>query len=176
MFFHPVNNDLVGVDDVVDEMRGVYGFAFNTTVALSCFMTSGILDKYPSLKLVIPHLGGALPFILGRLEIKYNTGDYRASRPPSEYFGNFYFDVVAYEKKAVEFAASVFGSDRLVFGSDFGCPGENMVQPILFKSYVEGLPISHVEKQKILGGNLADLLKIKAPSEENLRVGATSQV
>ncbi|MDA4129858.1 MAG: amidohydrolase family protein, partial [Thaumarchaeota archaeon] len=100
LFFHPVNTDLV-VDKAVDEMRGVYGFAFNTTIALSCFMTSGILDKYPHLKLVIPHLGGALPFLLGRLDLKYDTGNYQASRPPSEYFGNFYFDVVAYSKKAV---------------------------------------------------------------------------
>ncbi|MDA4129553.1 MAG: amidohydrolase, partial [Thaumarchaeota archaeon] len=74
------------------------------------------------------------------------------------------------------FAASVFGPDRLVFGSDFGCPGENMVQPLLFKSHVEELSIDHMEKQKILGGNLADLLKIKVPpaEEENVKATPTS--
>jgi aminocarboxymuconate-semialdehyde decarboxylase len=162
IFTHPVFDD-VSVQKTYGDyaMAAALGFGFNSTVAIARLMLSGLLDSYPRLKFVVPHLGGALPFLLGRLEAIYEPGQYRASRPLAEYFKSFYFDVVCYRKDALEFAVSVLGADRLVFGTDFGCPGKNFVRPQMLKEFVGSLGISREEREGILGGNLADLLKIK---------------
>jgi predicted TIM-barrel fold metal-dependent hydrolase len=168
IFFHPVHYEVQ-----IEGMHSAIGFPFNTTMAISCVLTSGLLDSCRHLKFVLPHLGGGLPFILGRLEIKYKDGEYRASRPPADYFDSFYFDVVAYSMKAFEFAASVLGVERLVYGTDYGCPGKSMVQPKLFKSFVDGLPTGNTEKQRIFAGqNLANMLKIEVSKEEERTIRA----
>jgi aminocarboxymuconate-semialdehyde decarboxylase len=172
IFFHPVNRELI-VDDAINNMRGSIGFPFNTTMALSCFLTSGLLDKFTHLKIVIPHMGGALPFVIGRLETKYEAGEFESAvRPPSAYLDNFFFDVVCYSRKAFEFGAALLGYSRLVFGSDYGCPGKNMVRPDLFKSFVDGLSIRRAQKQRIFWQNLAELLKIENKSEQERKVMA----
>jgi len=162
IFMHPVFDDVPVQKTYGDYgMAAALGFGFNTTVAISRLILSGLLDSYPRLKFVVPHLGGALPFLLGRLEAIYDPEEYRARRPVADYFDSFYFDIVCYRKEELEFALSVFGADRLVFGSDYGCPGKNFVRPQMLKEYVESLDVSGEEKEGILGRNLANLLKIK---------------
>jgi aminocarboxymuconate-semialdehyde decarboxylase len=166
IFMHPVFDDVPIQKTYGDyAIAAALGFGFNTTVTISRLILSGLLDSYPRLKFVVPHLGGALPFLLGRLEAIYDSQEYRARRPVSDYFDSFYFDIVCYRKDALEFALSVFGADRLVFGTDFGCPGKNFVRPQMLKEFVESLDISREEKERILGRNLANLLKIKVLAE-----------
>jgi aminocarboxymuconate-semialdehyde decarboxylase len=166
IFFHPIHTDL-SAEEVygTSALGAAIGFPFNTSVAISRFVSCGVLDYCKHLRFVIPHLGGALPFLMGRLESIYDPIKYKASRPPSGYLDNFLFDVVCYTKPTLEFAASVLGSDRLVFGTDFGCPDKNLVQPKMFRSFVEELPIGPKEKHKIFSENLANLLKISVPEK-----------
>jgi len=162
IFMHPVFND-VPIEKTYGDyaMAAALGFSFNTSVAISRLIFSGLLDTYPRLKFVVPHLGGALPFLVGRLEAIFDPETYHIHRPVADYFDSFYFDIVCYRKEALEFALSVFGANRLVFGTDFGCPGKNFVRPQMLKEYVGSLDISGDDKERILGRNLADLLKIK---------------
>lgn len=44
------------------------GFPFETTVAIGRMILSGVLDKFPNLKLLLAHGGGCLPFLAGRLD------------------------------------------------------------------------------------------------------------
>jgi aminocarboxymuconate-semialdehyde decarboxylase len=161
IFVHPSQFDLP-LDPVYgsSEMGAAVGFMFNTTVAISRLLLSGLLDTCPRLKFIVPHLGGALPFLLGRVETIYNKERFGAARPPLEYLDSFLFDIVCYRKEALDFAVSVLGPDRFVFGTDYGCPGKNMVKPRLMKEFVEGLAVSREAKEKIYGQNLAKLLKI----------------
>ena len=50
------------------EMISTLGNMFDDTIALTRIILSGLLDRHPRLKLVCPHLGGTLPFIIGRLD------------------------------------------------------------------------------------------------------------
>ena len=50
------------------EMTSTLGNMFDNTIALTRLLMSGILDEFPKLKLVCPHLGGTLPYIVGRLD------------------------------------------------------------------------------------------------------------
>jgi aminocarboxymuconate-semialdehyde decarboxylase len=163
IFMHPVFDDVPVQKTYGDyAMAAALGFGFNTSVAVSRLILSGLLDSYTRLKFVVPHLGGALPFLLGRLEAIYNPQQYRALRPVADYLDSFYFDIVCYRKDALEFALSVFGAGRLVFGSDYSCPGKNFVRPEMLKDFVASLEIGAEDKEAILGQNLAGLLGIKS--------------
>lgn len=170
IFTHPVFDDVPVQKTYGDyAMAAALGFGFNTSVAVGRLIFSGTLDSYPRLKFVVPHLGGALPFLLGRLEAIYDSGTYRARRPVTDYLDSFYFDIVCYRRDALEFALSVFGPERLVFGSDYSCPGKNFVRPEMLKEFVGSLDISQEEKEGILGQNVAHLLNIKTGRRMDLK-------
>jgi predicted TIM-barrel fold metal-dependent hydrolase len=76
---------------------------------------------------------------------------------------------VCYRKDAPEFALSVLGAGRLVFGSDFGCPGKNFVRPQMLKEFVGSLDVSMNDKDRILGRNLAEVLKIESTPRLDLK-------
>jgi predicted TIM-barrel fold metal-dependent hydrolase len=162
IFMHPVFDD-VPIQTAYGDygMAAALGFPFNTSVAISRLIFSGLLDSYPRLKFVVPHLGGALPFLLGRVEAVYDPDKYHARRPVADYFESFYFDIVCYRKEELELALEVFGAKRLVFGTDYGCPGKNFVRPQMLKEFVGELDVNNEEKDRILGRNLAELFKIK---------------
>jgi predicted TIM-barrel fold metal-dependent hydrolase len=72
----PITIDLVKAY----EMTSTLGNMFDNTIALTRLLMSGILDEYPKLKLVCPHLGGTLPYIVGRLDHQVGRGVAAAAR------------------------------------------------------------------------------------------------
>lgn len=102
-----------------------YGFTFETTLAVSRLILSGVLEKHPDLQLVAVHAGGALPFLIGRLDNFSRSANLPI--PPSEYLRRLYFDGVVYHSSALKCTLDIVGADRLMFGSDhpFGQPDPN---------------------------------------------------
>lgn len=131
------------------------GFAVDSTLAISWMIMSGFLDRFPQLKLVIHHLGGAAPFALGRLEVLYDECEPKASKRPSEYMKMLYLDTVCYDLAPLELSLKVVGADHLMFGTDYGCPSKALVDPPRFLSQINSLDISGEDKANILGGNAA---------------------
>ncbi|KAH7492259.1 hypothetical protein PRIC2_002083 [Phytophthora ramorum] len=98
------------------------GFTFETTVAVSQLVLSGLLDQVPdTLRLLLAHSGGALPFLAGRLD---SCVDHDAAvaqnlqHAPSVYLKRFYYDAVAYHEPALQCLIDFVGSDKIVFGTD----------------------------------------------------------
>ncbi len=61
---------------------------FDNTIALNRLIMPGILDELPALKLVCPHLGGTLPYIIGRIDHQTQVlkrGPKYLKRAPIEY-------------------------------------------------------------------------------------------
>lgn len=97
------------------------GFTFETTVAVSQLVLSGMLDAVPALKLLLAHSGGTLPFLVGRLDSCVAHDPAVATRlqhPPSRYLQRFYYDAIAYHTPALQCLLDVVGADRVVFGTD----------------------------------------------------------
>jgi len=44
------------------------GFPMETTIAMSKLILSGVMDRYPKLKVLVSHAGGALPWLHGRID------------------------------------------------------------------------------------------------------------
>lgn len=98
------------------------GFMFDTTLAIARMIFGGFFDRYQKLKIIACHAGGALPYLVGRLDTAFdNMPPCREviSERPSTYYENLYFDSLAYTQEALELCLHVSGSDRLLYGSDY---------------------------------------------------------
>ncbi len=122
LFIHPENG--VGID----AMQG-YGlalplglaFPMETTVALTRLVFGGVLERFPSLRIMAAHGGGTLPFLAGRLDAVWQS-DYSLrgslSKPPSEYLRQLSYDALVFYGPALRSVGGLAGSERLMFGSD----------------------------------------------------------
>jgi aminocarboxymuconate-semialdehyde decarboxylase len=98
------------------------GFMFDTTLAIARMIFDGFFDRHQKLKIIACHAGGALPYLVGRLDAAFdNMPPCREviSERPSIYYENLYFDSLAYTQEALELCLNVSGSDRLLYGSDY---------------------------------------------------------
>jgi aminocarboxymuconate-semialdehyde decarboxylase len=98
------------------------GFLMDTTLAAAKLVFSGIPERYPRIKFVLGHLGGAIPYLAERLDRGYEAfSECRANipRPPSTYLKQFYFDTVNFDPKCIQLAIDFAGIDHIVAGSDY---------------------------------------------------------
>ena len=98
------------------------GFMFDTTMAVSRMIYDGFFDTYTNLKIIACHAGGALPYLVGRLDICHQNlpgaRDVR-SHLPSSYAERIYYDSVTFQSEALELAINVGGAANMLFGSDY---------------------------------------------------------
>ena len=140
------------------EMTSTLGNMFDNTIALTRLLMSGILDEYPELKLVCPHLGGTLPYIVGRLDHQVNVlkrGPRNLARSPSEYLRSIWLDVVSPLPLAVKFGHDFMGPDRLLFSSD-----HPWVEPALIIDTVRAAGLSASAEQKLYSANARKLFRL----------------
>lgn len=120
IFFHPCVNGLCST--LVGEwgLAPTAGTVFeDTTIALHLILRQ-LPHQYPNLKFVIPHLGGALPMLLSRLDNQLPLTAPDLSEPPSQTARRFFYDTVGHgSRAALRCAVEAFGSDRIVPGSDY---------------------------------------------------------
>lgn len=141
------------------EMTSTLGNMFDNTIALTRIVMSGMLDEFPKLKLVCPHLGGTLPYIVGRLDHQVTVlkrGPRNLARKPSEYLREqVWYDVVSPLPLAVKFMHDFAGPDRLLFSSD-----HPWVEPDVIVDTVREAGLSAEAEQKIFSLNARKLFRL----------------
>ena len=140
------------------EMTSSLGNMFDNTIALTRIIMSGILDEFPQLKLVCPHLGGTLPYIVGRLDHQTQVlkrGPEHLTRSPSEYLKSIWLDVVSPLPLAIKFGYDFMGADRLLFSSD-----HPWVEPSVIIECVKGADLSDGDQEKIFSANARKLFRL----------------
>ncbi|MEX0805215.1 MAG: amidohydrolase family protein [Candidatus Binatia bacterium] len=164
LFVHPPKFTIGNEKMEIFRLPELLGRPFDTTLSLTRFIFTGGFERFPKLKMVCAHVGGALPMLPGRYGSGYelrqdmNFGPWEPdvmTRPPASYIGQLYVDTVCYHPPAVQCAIDTIGIDHVVFGSD------SPPVPIPLKravDTVQQLRISDAEKQQILGGTAATLL------------------
>lgn len=149
-----------------------FGWPFETTLMLCRLVFSGIMERYPRLRVVSHHLGGGLlPFYMGRTLETYEPENQRANyggqaealpKPLFEYFRRFYYDTaVGGSAPSTKLGYEVFGADPLLFATDapWG-PGSGEFRLRDYPKVIESLDIPEADKRKILGENARRLLKL----------------
>lgn len=139
-------------------MIPMLGFMVDTSIAMLRLILSGVMERHPQLQVVHPHVGGVLPYLMGRVEEQTEVkgrGRDHITKPPGEYYQRVYLDLVSPSKLALEYAYQFAGPDRLLFGSDH--PWVN-IETLL--DFVVQLDIPDQDRAKIMGLNAAALFKV----------------
>ncbi|EIW61491.1 amidohydrolase 2 [Trametes versicolor FP-101664 SS1] len=138
VFLHPhygVDKDAWGARDNGHVLPLALGFPFETTVATTRLILSGVLDRYPALRLLLAHSGGALPALSSRLSSCIEHDPVVASRLTHDaryYLGRLYFDAVAYGAEELGFVSDTIGrADKYVTaGTSAAASGANAVDSV----------------------------------------------
>jgi predicted TIM-barrel fold metal-dependent hydrolase len=134
----------------------VLGWPFDTTLAIWRLIMGGVMDRYPSLKIITHHCGGMIPYFSKRLEenlVRY------VPRPIEEYWKNIYGDTaLSISTPACMCGYSFFGAERMMFGSDYPFSPDWHVKANL--ASVKAMNIPAGDLQKILHDNARTILKI----------------
>jgi uncharacterized protein len=149
------------------EINSVIGWPFETGAALARLVFSGIIDRYPNLKIITHHLGGIIPYFEGRvahswdqLGVRTSDEDYslilkRLKKRPYDYFKAFYGDTALAGARAPTICGiSFFTPDRVLFASD--CPfdpekGEGYIRATI--AVMKSLELAPEDMEKICHGN-----------------------
>jgi len=129
------------------------------TFLASKFIYTGTLDKYPNLQIVLPHAGGAFPYLAGRVEhFLFHMADHstKIEHPFRDYIRRFHYDYLIYYPEAFRFLMTMVGSDRIVVGTD-NFAAKDIEYP---SAVVEELNLSAVDRERILSGNAKRLLHL----------------
>jgi aminocarboxymuconate-semialdehyde decarboxylase len=116
---HPLGLDRMGGRP---ELAAVAAFPLETAFAAVSLMTHGVTERFPKLRFLLSHGGGALPWILPRLTHAKTVGpplNSLFSCDPGEMAKAFYYDTILYDQDALEYLIAKVGRDRLVIGSDY---------------------------------------------------------
>jgi aminocarboxymuconate-semialdehyde decarboxylase len=157
LFLHPmmVNNERMKQFYLINTC----GNPFETALAASHLIYGGVLDAFPTLEVSLPHAGGALPILRGRLDRCYQIRPecQHLPRPPSAYLKRFTYDTISYDAKVLQDLVDLVGADRVMMGSDY-CFDIAYEEPVKIVTAMETL--DDEQKRMILGGNAARLLRL----------------
>ncbi|MGD8279190.1 MAG: amidohydrolase family protein, partial [Gemmatimonadota bacterium] len=158
-YIHP--NYPVGVEAMTEYMlMPMVGFLMDTTLAAASLVYAGVAERFPRIRWVLAHLGGAVPYLAERFDRGFECLPEcraRITRPPSEQLKGFWYDTVNFDPNALRLAIEFAGADHLVAGSDY----PHMIGSIAkMKSSIAALDVSAEERAGILGGNARRLLEL----------------
>jgi aminocarboxymuconate-semialdehyde decarboxylase len=107
-------------------LNQIVQYTFDTTLCLGSLISSGVLDRFPALRLIVSHGGGALPYLVGRFDVMHAraepTQGIVAREKPSQYLRRFWYDTILHDAEALRYLASRVQTDRMVLGSDDSFP------------------------------------------------------
>ena len=114
-------------------------YTFDTTLGVGSLLMSGVLDRFPGLKLVLAHGGGAYPYLAGRFDIMHRRMDRAAqgdvaAKAPSAYAAHMAYDSIVHAPKALRFLIDVVGLDNVLLGTDYAFPPADMEPLALLQS------------------------------------------
>ena len=152
------------------------GMPSETALAAGSIIMSGMLDKYPNLKICFAHGGGALPYLLPRMDKGWTVWPHirKTEKPPSHYAKQLYYDSLVYEEINLQLMVERFGVNQIIAGSDY---------PFLLREAPSGkvvdqlATLSNDEKKKIHGLNALEFLNLNIEDflERELEVKQTTK-
>jgi aminocarboxymuconate-semialdehyde decarboxylase len=128
LFLHPASTGGAELPDDVRmarfDLSVLMGYAYEETLAVATLVIGGVLERHPALDICISHGGGSMPYLVERFE---RMSAFRAWAPPSVKANGFraamnrlWFDAHVEGDAALRMLIDVVGTERLVFGTNFG--------------------------------------------------------
>ena len=136
------------------------GNPLETAVAGAHLVMAGVLERFPRLRLVLAHGGGALPAVRGRLRRAHSFQPQARSRlmgSPDASLRRLYYDTVTHDADLLRALVAYAGADHVLLGSDrpFDMGSDDPV------GEVRALALDEAAERAVLGGNAAALLGLE---------------
>jgi predicted TIM-barrel fold metal-dependent hydrolase len=174
ILIHPVrNSDYADYrTETVSKYRihMLFGWVYETTVAMTRLVFSGVFDRWPHLKIVTHHCGAMVPYLKERIRNFLDVGEMRRKeevprmrQAPIDYYKMFYNDTAIYgNPEGLECARAFCGVDRLLFAADFPLGDmefgkRNYRQTI---NAIDEMNLSDEERKKIYEENARQLMRL----------------
>lgn len=160
LFLHP--NSFTHADRLTQHyFNNVIGNPLDSTIAVSSLIFDGVLERNPKLKVVVAHSGGYLAHYWARMDHAHRARpDCRTviRKPPSTYLKKLHFDTITFDTDMLRHSIEKWGVDHVLLGTDYPYDMGD-VDPV---GHIERVPrLSRADKERIMGGNAARLLKIR---------------
>ncbi len=102
-------------------------YTFDTTCCVGSLISSGVMDRFPTLRLLLSHGGGTFPYLTGRFDVMHERMDRAhqgavAQQPPSAYLRRFWYDTILHDPAILRWLAERVSVDRIALGSDDSFP------------------------------------------------------
>ena len=136
----------------------IIGFPFDTTLAVARLCYAGVFRELPNIRWILGHLGGAVPYLMERLDNGYRDfAECRANidELPSVYLKRLYYDTVSFSSAALTLARELVGADHMVMGSDYPHLLGSIDRAV---SSIDSLEIAAAEKERIFAGTARAIL------------------
>jgi aminocarboxymuconate-semialdehyde decarboxylase len=130
------------------ELARMAGACFEDTLAALRLLLSGVTDRHPGLRIIVPHFGGTLPVIYPRI----------ARRGKADLLRKLYYDTANGYGPALRCACDALGPERLMLGTDFPYIG-SIKQNV---DYVLEAGLSEETQKQILETTASELLEVSA--------------
>jgi aminocarboxymuconate-semialdehyde decarboxylase len=134
------------------------GFPFDTSLAVARMCFHGMFRDFPEIRWVIGHMGGAIPYLMERLDSGFR--DFAECRErldalPSTYLKRLHYDTVSFNAAALRMVRDLVGADQMVMGSDYPHKLGSIERAV---TSIEGLDIPAEDKQAIFSGTALRIL------------------
>jgi aminocarboxymuconate-semialdehyde decarboxylase len=120
---HPTAPPGVAAMDMhVFQLTASIGFTFDTSLAVARMIYDGFFERYTKLKIIAAHGGGALPYLIARMDQCFDNIPAcreKTSVRPSEHLHRVYADAVLFSPEALDLCVKTFGADNVMYGSDY---------------------------------------------------------
>jgi predicted TIM-barrel fold metal-dependent hydrolase len=150
-------------------INAIFGWPFETTMAMTRLVFSGVFDKWPNLKIITHHCGGMVPSYEQRINSLYGKyqammgAKYGLKKPVLDYYKLFFNDTAMYGgTPALMCGYAVFGEDHIVFATDMplGDGGGGTLNTALVIESIERMDVPPSAKHKIFESNARKLLHL----------------
>jgi len=160
IFVHPW--EMMGTAVTPDYfMPWLVGMPAETSRAICCMIFGGIFDKYPKLKVMFAHGGGAFPHTLGRVShgwhCRQDLCNVNNIKDPREYIGKFWVDGITHDDDALKYIINLMGADKIAYGTDYPFP----LGDLEHGEFIEKMQgISEETREQLLSGTVKEFLGI----------------
>ncbi len=162
IFLHPVGTSQPSLNAY--NLNWVIGAPFEDTIAALRLVLSGVTNRYPAIRVIVPHMGGTIPFLMARIDEAIGrvarSADVAIELPVSQHLRRLRYDTSNRNPEALRCAAATLGPEALVLGTDYPYSlGDRLRENV---SYVEETLTDPAVAADVLGVSAATLLGLDA--------------
>lgn len=136
------------------------GLQVDCSFALSRLVLGGVMERHPNISVVMPHAGGILPYMSGRID--HQSSALKRASPnikhlPSEYLKRVYYDTVTPTSDTLSFVLQFAGPDNILFGTDAPWVKGDVILRLL-----DDLGLTDAEQAAVRGANAQRIFRLKS--------------